>query len=63
MVPFFLGAMYHILPGTEWLSVIGSLATVSVGIGGLLIAGDLARVLLGPTAPGVPEVGPEPSRA
>jgi cytochrome c oxidase subunit 1 len=38
------------LPGTEWLSLIGSLGALLVGIGGLLIAGDLVRVLLGPAA-------------
>ena len=31
------------LPGTEWLALVGLLGAILVGIGGLLIAGDLAR--------------------
>jgi cytochrome c oxidase subunit 1 len=36
------------LPGTEWLSSVGTVGTLLVGIGGLLIAGDLIRVLTRP---------------
>ncbi|HET8570354.1 MAG TPA: cbb3-type cytochrome c oxidase subunit I [Candidatus Limnocylindria bacterium] len=51
------------LPGTEWLALVGMLGAILVGIGGLLIAGDLARSIRRPVpVPGEQEpVEPEPA--
>jgi cytochrome c oxidase subunit 1 len=38
------------LPGTEWLALIGLVGAILVGIGGLLIAGNVFSVLRGPVA-------------
>lgn len=49
------------LPGTEWLALVGLLGAIVVGIGGLMIAGDILRALRQPVAAPQPDV--EPQRA
>jgi heme/copper-type cytochrome/quinol oxidase subunit 1 len=49
------------LPGTEWLALIGLLGAIVVGIGGLMIAGDILRTLRQPITAPQPEA--EPQRA
>jgi cytochrome c oxidase subunit 1 len=51
------------LPGTEWLAFVGLFGAILVGIGGLLIAGDLARSIRRPVPAGGEQepVEPEPA--
>jgi heme/copper-type cytochrome/quinol oxidase subunit 1 len=51
------------LPGTEWLALIGLLGAVLVGIGGLLIANDILRVLRRPVTASEPQAEPAPAPA
>ncbi len=56
------------LPGTEWLALIGLLGAILVGIGGLMIGGDmlgaLRRPAVQPSDPQrEPEAGPAPAPA
>lgn len=62
---FFLSGVYSVprrysvqLPGTEWLAWYGLLGAVLVGVGGLLIARDIVRVLRKPASG--PEDEPPP---
>lgn len=43
------------VPGTEWLAAIGLVGAILVGIGGLMIGGDIVRVLRQPAMAGAPE--------
>jgi cytochrome c oxidase subunit I len=43
------------LPGTEWLALIGLLGAILVGVGGLLIGGDILRALRQPAGQTTPE--------
>jgi cytochrome c oxidase subunit 1 len=49
------------LPGTEWLALIGLVGAIVVGIGGLLIGGDIIRALRRPVQASEPDL--EPQRA
>jgi cytochrome c oxidase subunit 1 len=49
------------LPGTEWLALIGLVGAIVVGIGGLMIGGDILRTLRRPVLAPEPDV--EPQRA
>lgn len=51
------------LPGTEWLALVGLLGAVLVGIGGLLIGGDIVRTLRQPLPAPQMEPGSAPAPA